>query len=433
MTAQSPPAAPHTSEPWTAFAAWAADELGMQLACVGDVYRAEAELYEIDPEQVKKNARKSWLLRRVKKAGGAENEPSPIEADSPSGLVTALCERLLEREHPAHLKPVQQPEAVHEITAGLFDAYTLDGGKAHVAGCLLEDAPFVRLSVVQEQESASPRVVHAFWDTRGVAVDPSTVDALGLDRAVPYGEHPPKLAGDAYVSLLALARSSVVDAFGVSGDTPCGVAVVWAKRATGRLSFEFGEETVEAVFNDWARLLAPPPVRCPVTGRETFHLCTVEGGAIVAAEEAAVSDVTGLRRVRSEMLRCAESGKLAEAEWFATSEISQKTALLDELAECQRCGLMVVDSERSGSGCRVCGAAERVGAESEPLATILRERPELARQRWRLAEAPHAYVLVGDDWLSQRVATVDKESLALRRYAKRSRFSSVWRPVQTRP
>ena len=419
------------SESWTAFAAWAADELGLRLTFDGNVYQAEPQPYEAAPGSGPKAARKSWLLRRIKQAEEAQPAEEPIEADSPSGLVLVLIHRLRERHQLAQLRPIDQPSAVHEITSRLFNAYQLEGGSVHIAGCSLEDVPFVRISTLDPTTTDETRLIHAFYNEQGERLEQEAVVSLGLDHAGPFGDAAPRPADDLLAELIASARHALFgsDEFFTQEDSVA--ALVWVKRVSGRLSFEFGDETVTTEFDDWAKTLTPPPVICPLTRRETYNLTTVEGGAIVAAEEIATSDVTGLSRVSSELLSCSVTGKQGEAEWFGASEVTGKPVLLEHATLCPRCGLQIAESEITTDGCVACDRATKLLASDPRIHAILEHHPQLSGARWRLAETPTALVLLADGWFTHRAATIDKTTLKLLRYAQRSRFSHVWREISS--
>ena len=419
---------PQASEAWTSFAAWAADELQLRLECDGTTFRAVANEFEPAPESGTKAARKSWLLRRVK-TEEVVAEP-PIEEDSEAGLLAALIDRLRNRDKIAHLKPIEQPTAVHEITQKLFDAYQLDGGQVHIAGCHLEDVPFVRFTAIDSAGDEKAGVVHALFDEQGQRVDQQLVAALGLDQVEPYGQHAPRLAEDLLAELVDCSKRALGTYDEKLFANEKSVAtLVWAKRVTGSLSFDFGEASVTAPFEGWARTLEPPAVVCPQTGNETFHLATIEGGEIAATHEIAVSAVTGLKRLRRDLLRCSASQKLGEEEWFVKSDVSDQHVLNDRVKTCDCCGMQAGIHEISKQGCQGCDQLVPLIAGDSRSERISAKYPRVASGKWKLSEAARSYVLIREGWLNQELLVIDKESLELISSAKRSRFSSTWRPV----
>lgn len=413
------------TEPWTAFAAWGADALGLKLAFDGDAYRIEVDHFDQPAEGSVSGSsmRRSWIRRKPKPA--PPEETPPFITDTQQKLLAELCERL--RAHPTPLlaRPSDQPTAVHELTDRLFAAYTLDGGKAHVAGCHLEDTPIVRLTQPGVDGEGKEIVTHTFYDEEGKPLTVELISALGLSKVQSGSEATPRIETGRLITAMAEARRQ--------GNQESAVAsIVFAKRAWGRLRFEFGEDSVDASFDGWARTLTAPSVVCPQTGRETFHLGITEKGErgeIAAAEEIAVCSVTGHRRVLSDLVRCAVTDQLAEAEWLAPCGTTGDSVLKSELVACKRCGQLAMKKAVSKSGCRGCDAAKHVPANDPRLAKVFAKHPRLSDQRWTLAEMPAAFVLESASWFRKRVVTIDKESLAILREAEASRFSLTWRTV----
>ena len=440
--APSPAVSPQLTEPWTRFAAWAADELGMRIVREGDLYRAEPDSHPTDGVD-EHSVRKSWLRRRPK-PDPAEELPEPITAHNPEALLSALIGRLADAERLPQTRPVEQPSALSEITERLFDAYKLDGGKARVTGCALEDAPFVRLSwVLTGRPDGDEQVAHAYYDERGQKVDPELARDLGLESVESYGKAAPKLAADILSDLIGSASSE----FAASGALPIEgqatlVSLVWVKHASGHLAFEFGETSIDAAFQGWAATLKAPPVVCLQTGRKTFHLGSFDGTGegeapeIAAAEEIVVSDVTGRRRLGRDLLTCSVTGKRGEAEWFERSGVSGAPVLADYAGVCATCGMVVAENELTTQACVGCERSERLGAADPRLAAIRKLYPSLfsgsaaSARGWTIAEMCDAYVLQHSGWFRRRVVTFDKETLEVRRAAQASTFSSTWRPIE---
>lgn len=413
-------------ESWTALAAWAADELGVRLAFDGKAYRFEPA----DPAPPEENRsssdstiRRSWFRRRAPKEEASPETPvDDFTCESPSDVVLELVERLAARDTPPRARPIEQPTAVHDFAHRLFKAYTLDGGRAHLAGCHLEDTPLVRLTTLDASGEA-PTVTHRYYDELGEPIEAGLAMRLGLDRVMPCGDPAPRLDAGRRERMLASARRR-------EGDRQESlVTLVWAKRATGRLRFEFGDESLDAPFEGWAATLEAPPVVCPHTGVETFHLATTDEGVIAAAEAIAACQVSGERRLRSELRACTASGKLASSEHLGDCAASGEPVLKSTLTDCPRCGLSVSPTALHGGDCQACRSAERVTQDAIPWDAILTAHPGLAAHNWRIGQTAAAYVLESSGWLRRRVVTLDRETLGVLHAAEAARFSAVWRPV----
>lgn len=418
------------TESWTALAAWAADELGVRLVFDGDVYRIEevADDQPTDPSASESTIRRGWFRRRSAPVPAAEpgSEPAePFVAPTPTDVVAELIQRLGSRDEPTHARPVTQPEAVHELSARLFGAYTLDGGQAHLAGCHFEAVPLVRFTQVEDADD-SPTVTHCFFDELGMVVDWSHAELLGIDHVAPLNESAPRLEKSRHTRMLESARHAADDI------EPALVTIVWAKRAWGRLRFEFGDESVDAAFDGWARTLTAPPVNCPQTSVETFHLTTIEDGTVAAAEQVARCAVSGHRRLLRDLVRCTATGKLAEAEFFGACAATGDRVLLTKLVKCDRCGLTVSPTALNTGDCDACHAMKRLSADNNrALKTALMKRPVFSSGKSMVAETPTAYILESSGWLRRRVLTLDRKTFAVLHAAEAARFSSTWRTLPT--
>ncbi len=410
---------------WSALAAWAADELGVRLAFDGKLYRIE----DAEPDEAngaEPNRRRSWFRRRAPKADANEGEqpaPEPFTTEAPADVLLELIDRLRERPSPPFARPIEQPTAVHDFSAQLFEAYTLDnGGQAHLAGCHLEDVPLVRLTTVHDEGGASASVSHRYFDELGMPIEAAQVAALGIDRLAPIVEPRPRLDMGRLERMLESARRGV-------GEETALATIVWAKHATGRLRFEFGDESVDLEFDGWARTLEAPPIECPQTGVETFHLAADDEGVIAAAEAIVPSVVTGRRRLASELTKCAATGGLAEAEHFGVSAATGEAVLKSELVTCGRCGLAIAPAEQRPGDCAACRQAKRIDLAGERWNAIVVAHPGLVGPKWRTTEIAGAYLLESNGWLRRRFVTLDRDTLAVKHVAEAGRFASAWRSL----
>ncbi|QDV76067.1 hypothetical protein [Botrimarina mediterranea] len=410
-------------ESWTALAAWAADELGVRVAFDGKLYRIEEDVHAAAPDAstTESAARRSWFRRRSPKEEAAEG-PEPFATETPAELLGELVNRLRERPEVTHARPVSQPTAVHDLSAQLFAAYKLDGGQAHLAGCHFDDVPLVRLTWVQEGDDGAQSIEHRYYDELGEPLEWSLAEALGVDRVAPLAGPTPRIEPERLARMLESVRRHADVA-------PSLETVVWAKRAWGRLRFEFSDQSIDAPFEGWARLLKAPPVVCPLTGVDTYHLTTIEGGEIAAAEQVGVCDVTKHRRLLADLVKCSATGRLAEPEYVGRCAASGEPVLKSQLVRCDRCGLLVAPAAKRSGDCDACRRAKRVGADDPRLLAIVAKHPKLAKRNWALTETPVAYVIEASGWFRRRVASFDKESLTVIHAAEASRMSSVWRPV----
>ncbi len=454
-------AIPAFQEPWTRFAAWAVDELCCALAFDGTTYRLEQDTFDAnrDANQADSNPsaskiRRRWSLRRSAKTESVETDAEAtgplLTATTQTELLKGLIAKLEEKPTPANLCPQYEPEAVHELTDRLFDAYELDGGKALVAGCHLEEIPFIRFTQIgsvngsaTEQENTSVGktddgsiVLHRYFDIEGEAVSAKLVKELGLNETKQAKEPLPRLSVHALDQITTFKKLMVED---VGLESSHLLAIVWARRASGRLRFEFGDQSVEAPFEGWAKTLTAPPVVCPRTGRETFSLTSLDNHEIVASEEVVRCEVTGHRHVAADLERCSVTGKQVEPDLLKPCPLSGDLVLTTEFGTCPRCRLSIPQKFIDQTGCQICHGAKRIEANHPSWSAIQAKYAESARisgrnfarpqLRWQMAETDDTIVLVHDGWFRRRVATFDKSTLELKHQAEASRFSNTWCPV----
>ena len=415
---------PSHRESWTKFAAWSAEQLGCALSYDGTTYRLVKDHFNeaIGEDQATVSTiRRRWSLRRSKRDEAATEEIQPLlEATSEQDVILGLISLINQKPEPPSLRPSHQPLAVHEITESLFAAYRLDGGKLHVAGCQLEDIPFLRMTTLTESaDNESPSLSHQFFDASGQEVPVSTIKDLGLDQAVGCQDIPHRID-----ERVLSVRKQMVDQ-----TTGGAVSLVWARHASGLLRFEFGEESVDTDFHGWVKTLKPPAAICPQTGAETYHLATTDDGKIIAAEQVALCEVSGKRCTSDELETCAETGKRVAPELLTTFAFTGDPVLKTQMQRCERCRSWVPASRLSRTGCVVCDSAKRTTQLPVSPEVLFAGFPKLVNQSWFATEMEDKTILVNEGWFRRRVAIVDNSTHKLVYLAEASRLSSVWRPM----
>lgn len=411
-------------QPWAAWCAWAADELGLLLKTDGPAYLLEEPPREDDPDPTPP-LRRSWFRRRGSALTDESSLAPPLVTKSSRELVDELMRRLRERGRVTHARPVHQPEAVHDLSARLFDAYKLDGGRAHLAGFHLDDVPLALLVTVQGEES--PDLAMRYYDELGAPVPWRQAEALGVDRLAPIGEAAPRLDDARRDRMLESAYHAARD----SGVAPIDLAVVvWAKRAWGRVRFDFGGQSIDAEFDGWARTLQPPKVVCPLTGVATYHLATVHGGKIAAADQIAVCAVTGHRRVRADLAPCAATGRLAEPDALVECPVTLQRVLPAKIERCRLCEQRVSTPACPDSVCRACREKTRVGVDDERIVRLIAAHPGLSRMsRWRLSLTRDVLIVEATRRLQNVLLVFNRETLEPIRAMASLRVAGSWRPL----
>jgi len=337
----------------------------------------------------------------------------------------------------SHAVPRGQPDSVPQIAQRLFPAYTIDGGRVHLAGCTLEDRLFARLRY-QQGEAATG----VYVDSDGQELDLRQAEALGLVDIVPL-EKPSPQAGPQLARFLTLVAPALEqrDSTGRHNSTgpqnsagPRGellsITLVWCKFAEGKLRFTLGEESVDLPFADWARTLQPPPFVCRYTGVQTFHLAATDDARIVPAECIGRCAESGRRTLADELVTCSVTGKRVLAELAPACPVSGKPVLRQALAVCEMCGEAVSPAVLKRGRCDACRGLRSIDKADPRMARLLDEHPELDRwNNWRMAETTAVYIVVASGWLQRLLLTADKETLQIKRLATGNRLQNHWNAV----
>jgi hypothetical protein len=327
----------------------------------------------------------------------------------------------------------RQPVSVHELTAPLFTQYSIEGGHIHLAGCSLEDRPFLRLSFRHDHAPAGePQVVHCFGSSDGELLGPRMIADLELDQLVPLAGRIPRLDGDVLRQWIDVTRRQF-EARPTTGDWRLLAAtLVWCKHAEGKLSFSIGTKSVEVAFAGWGRLLAdrrvlPPPYECPLSGRNSYRLAATDDGRITVAESLAVC-AESLRRVLvDELESCAETGRRVLPEYLQTCPVTGKRVLASVLQPCAMCQQRVCPRALESERCPACRQLSPTTKTDPRMARILDAYPKLDRWRnWKIAETRSVQVLVGMSALRRLLVVLDKQTLDILHVASSSRLSSRW-------
>lgn len=309
-----------------------------------------------------------------------------------------------------------------QIAERLFPAYALEGGRMHLAGCTLEDRLIVRLRGCRDGEPLEMLV-----DAEGRDLDPKLREVLGVDSARPIEKCPPP----AVVQLnrfLSCGLALVEQRLATELDFELqSITAVWCKFAEGKLRFSFGELSADLPFADWAQTLRAPPLVCPATGREGFHVAATDDGRITLLDQIARCEETGRRTLAKDLIRCDMTGKRVLAELAKTCPVTGQRVLGRLLVACGLCGQQVSPAAVKKGRCAACRRMRPVGKSDPRLARLLNEHAELDRWRWwRMAETAEVYVLVGSGWLKQVLVVADKNTLGLKRLATGNRFLPAW-------
>ncbi|MHB8863380.1 MAG: hypothetical protein ACYC6N_13310 [Pirellulaceae bacterium] len=351
-----------------------------------------------------------------------------------------LCEQLRGGAWPVQAAASHQPTSVHELTAQLFAPYQVDEGRIYLAGCSLEDRPFLRLSFFNAQAPAGgAQVVHCFGTSDGQLLNERLIEDLTLDALTPLTGPTRRFDPDVLRQWTEVTSRQFETSRAEGEWLLLAATLVWCKYAEGKLTFTIGARSVDVAFAGWGRLLAdrriiPPPYTCPVSGRSSYWLGATEDGRITAAEGIATCEVSGRRVLVEELERCDETGQRVLPEFLLTCPVTGHRVLSALLKRCAMCQQQVSPRAIEEERCSACRGLTPITKEDPRMARVLDAHPKLDRWRnWKVAETASVQIFVGISTLRRLLIVVDKHTLDVLHVAGGARLSSRWTdatPVQ---
>lgn len=328
---------------------------------------------------------------------------------------------------PAHLTPAGQPNHVRDLAGRLLDAYTVEGGRAHLAGCTLDEVPVVRLTwATSKQEPERAYVIFGQANPDGRMVDAELFDKLQLGDVVP-AERPVSVSPNEVDRLVEAATRCAGRAADDGRGEPDSVAVIWCKYARVKIQLAIGLATAEVSLAGWARTLEPQPYTCPITNTESFSVAATSDGRIVPADQLEICQQSGRKVPRCELTRCTATGKLVAQDLTTRCPVSGEAVLESAMVACPTCRQQVSPRALSGTHCAACSRTSTVKKTDPRMIKILARYPGLANWNWlRLAETDDVFIVIAAGLLDQRLLVVDKQTLDVRRFARGTRLSPTW-------
>jgi hypothetical protein len=349
-----------------------------------------------------------------------------------SPLFTWLRDRLRRSKVPLSAVAAQQPVSVHELTDKLYAPYRVDGGHASLAGCNLEDRPFLRLTYLNPQaDSPNRQLKHVFADADGRLLNASLHDDLALHDLKPLPGRSRRVASSVLDEWREVTRQQSESADSHVGEL-LATTLVWCKYVEAKLSFTIGRQSVELMAEGWAKLFAdeqlkPPPYTCPLTGKSSYHLAATDDGQITVADAIVSCDESAKRVLDSELETCAVTGQRVLATYLRNCPISAQPVLHSALERCDMCQQAVSPLTINDGRCSVCRGITPIKKDDPRMARVLGEYPKLDRWKfWRLAEGESIYAMVAASLVKRLLLIVDKSTLEVTRLASGARFSRRW-------
>jgi hypothetical protein len=374
---------------------------------------------------------------------------TPVEGSSPthwmtweSGIGQWLLKELSDRSWPLNATVAHQPCSVHELAAHLFTQYQFPEGQIHLAGCSLEDRPFLRLTYLQPgSSSGGPQIFHCFAAADGQLVEGEFRESLDLENAIPYEGRAPRLDKNVMRQWVDVAaqRCREEQHFRDHADPqlaePVAATLIWCKYAVGKLSFTAGQQAVELPFSGWAkffckRRIVPPPYTCPLTGKASYRLAVTDEGQITVAEGVGVCSESGERVLETDLVRCSVTDRPVLATYVENCPVCGQPVLRSELQRCEMCQQLVSPATVVGGRCAACRQLEYLSSEDSRWQRVVTRYPQLDEWGgWKISESSTVYILQGAKALQHMLVVLDRETLDVLRAATRVRWVKTWRPA----
>lgn len=329
-----------------------------------------------------------------------------------------------------HAVPREQYNRVSALTEHLFQPYTVEGGSIRLAGCSLEDQPILRFAYEKPLGEASTEDAELRFVTPDGEPVPDEMVAWIAD-SVPISGKPPALSAATVERWKALGTQ-----WADSPDRGTGklltATVIWCKYAQGKLSFEFGSTSSELPFHGWSRDFAtgaviPPPFRCPITKKESYHVVLSDDGKVTVPAALAHCSESGQRVVDDSLETCPVSGRRALPEFFVDCPVTSERVLRSALARCTACRQLVSPNAIEDGRCEVCRSLQTVPADDPRVVAACQQFPKLsATKHWRIGESGAATVMIARQLLRKTLLVFAKSDGELLHHAVAPRWSNHW-------
>lgn len=354
-----------------------------------------------------------------------------------SALGRWLLAELRQADRPFHAAAARQPLSVHELAQHLFAQYTVDGGHVHLAGCSLEDRPFLRLSCLHSRPTGGGgQLVHCYGDSEGNVVDAEMRESLGLDHVVAVGKRPPRIDVELVRDWTQVTRRQCEchDA-DVSASELIAVTVIWCKHAEGKLAFSIGQASAEVCFAGWGRMLAerrclPPPYACPLSDRSSYHLAATDDGHITVAEAIDRCAESSQKVLENELRTCAVTQQRVLPEYLRECPCTGTQVRASILETCSLCQQRVSPRAMANTRCSACRRLRAIPHNTPALQRLLAAYPKLGKlSRWRMAESKTVWIFAGRGVWRKVLIVVHKQRWEVLHLAFGNRWPRAWTPA----
>jgi len=330
-----------------------------------------------------------------------------------------------------HVCPSAQPVSVAEVAPALFDAYTIDRGKAQLAGCRLEERPLLRLTFrySTENNGVFDSVKHRFVDREGNELAPEFIDPMQLLDLAPPNRKSAPLADADLDQWIAKSHDNS------AGEEVICATVIWCKYAEGKIAFHVRGQIAELPFSNWARLLtdvpdAAPAFVCPHSGKRSHNITSTDDGRITVAEAVGVCEETGRQVLATELARCEATGALVLEKTLHECPVSRRLVKDSSLEDCKSCKQKVSPMSNAGGVCEACRRPEKVAPTDQRILALQEKHDEFKRFRhWSISETATSRIFQTSTLTKRWLIVENRESNELNHFRHGSKWNSKWRDL----
>ena len=377
--------------------------------------------------EIRRVGQEITIASPAKKDADGPMESSPLFTLSTAADLIQFRELCCEwGQDIAEAEPSGEPNQVADLAGRILEPYRVREGHVRLAGCTFDAKPFLRLSVLNEQDL---EVRHHWFDDGCVRVDPSMIQTLSLDNLDATDRRLKPSDGQTINDWVALASRE-------SGDDPLFAATIaWCQWVAGTVSFDFdngasGSVAFEGWARDWASgQISPPKFRCPVTGHESYEVVALDSKRVSVASAIGTCEQTGTETLADKLAQCTVSGQRVLREELVECPATGDRLLGEHCQSCEWCGRSLSPRTITDGLCVQCRDMAPIDSDAPVLNRLINQAPEFSKlSSWRGWLGSETAVLIGRRWFSERmvVLKIDGESISITRTASRRAISSSW-------
>jgi len=331
-----------------------------------------------------------------------------------------------------HATPLDQPQQVHQLTSKLYAAYQVEGGNVQLAGCTLDDIPFI---AVEFRLPKSDSLSTWYLDVQGNRLDSTVIDQLSLDKVETTTREKLRLRSSEVTQIAETAVQHLDQLIENGSPSIVSLTLIWLKYASGKLTVSIGDQSQSIPFQNWAHKMieddyVPPPFQCPATGKESYQVVAADDGKITTRDSLGQCEVSGHSAVETDLKRCCFTNKRALPQFLSTCEVSGDLILESVVKRCQRCDQAANPHYLTEGVCNSCRSMAAIASDDPRLRKWQEVHSGLGRwSHFSFAESHANYLLQAKSWLSKHLFVIDKSNSEIIFAGKSPRWANRFRAL----